>query len=98
MWNKKQIQYECDPILKCEDDFSISEIFVQELLHFICNAFSAVFNAAEFYESKGWDIWKVFSDAKTLVKFKYRKLVFVKVESSLEISENVHWSEIVLGS
>ena len=30
---------------------------------------------------------------KTLVKFMHRKIVFVKVESSvIEISESVHWS------
>jgi len=35
----------------------------------------------------------VFSDAKTLVKVIHRKIVFVKVESSvIEISESVHWS------
>jgi len=35
----------------------------------------------------------VFSDAKTLVKVMHRKIVFVKVESSvIEISESVHWS------
>jgi len=30
---------------------------------------------------------------KTLLKFMHRKIVFVKVESSIiEISESVHWS------
>jgi len=35
----------------------------------------------------------VFSDAKILENSRHRKLVFVKVESSIiEISESVHWS------
>jgi len=35
----------------------------------------------------------VFSDAKTLAKVMHRKIVFVKVESSIiEICESVHWS------
>jgi len=35
----------------------------------------------------------VSSDAKTLVKVMHRKIVFVKVESSvIELSESVHWS------
>ena len=43
--------------------------------------------------SKDWDIWKFFSDAKTLVKVMHRKIVFIKVElTGIEISERVHWS------
>ena len=35
----------------------------------------------------------MFSDAKTLAKVMHRKIVFVKVESSIiEICESVHWS------
>jgi len=35
----------------------------------------------------------MFSDEKTLVKVMHRKIVFVKVESSvIKISESVHWS------
>ena len=37
------------------------------------------------------NIVKVFSDEKTLVKAMHRKIVFVKIESSvIEISESVH--------
>ena len=39
------------------------------------------------------DIKNVFSDANTPVKVMHRKIVFVKVESSvIDISESVHWS------
>ena len=35
----------------------------------------------------------MFSDAKTLAEVMHRKIVFVKVETSvIEISESVHWS------
>jgi len=63
--------------------FSISDVSVRELLHFIFDAGSVVFNKnlTELYQSKDWDIWKVFSDAKT--NFEHRKRVFVKVESSV---------------
>jgi len=42
--NVKQIKYECDPILKCELDYSSSDISVRELLHFIFDAGSVVSN------------------------------------------------------
>jgi len=41
---QKQIKYECEQNLKCEYDFSISDVSVRELLHFIFDAGSVVFN------------------------------------------------------
>ena len=41
---QKQTWYVCDPILKCEYDFSSSDVSVRELLRFIFNAGSVVFN------------------------------------------------------
>ena len=41
---QKQTLLECDPILKCEYDFSISDVSVRELIHFIFNAGSIVYN------------------------------------------------------
>ena len=37
----------------------------------------------ELFQSKDWDIWNVLVMQKALVKFKHRKIVFVKVESSV---------------
>ena len=37
----------------------------------------------ELYQSKNWDNLTFFNDAKAIVKFKHRKIVFVKVESSI---------------
>jgi len=39
---QKPILYECDPISKCEYDFSISDVSVLELLLFIFDASSVV--------------------------------------------------------
>ena len=41
---QKQTWHERDPILKCEYDFSISDVSVRELLHFIFDAGSVFYN------------------------------------------------------
>ena len=99
---------------KCEYDFSISDVSVRELLHFIFDAGSVVYNYNLQDRIVSIERLTHLKDEKTLCiyKFMHRKIVFVKVESSIiEISESFHWSrrcyaislisvwnEIVLGS
>jgi len=44
MWNRNKHNKNAIQILKCEYDFSISDVSVRELLHFIFDAGSVVYN------------------------------------------------------
>ena len=51
MWNRNK--HECDPSLKCGWDFSISDVYFRELLHFIFEGGSLVYN----YDLQELIIW-----------------------------------------